>query len=30
MIRKDIAYEAAERADFVLIPTRPAVLDVMA
>jgi chromosome partitioning protein len=27
---KDIAYEAAERADFVLIPTRPAVLDVMA
>jgi chromosome partitioning protein len=27
---KDIAFEAAERADFVLIPTRPAVLDVMA
>lgn len=27
---KDIAYEAAERADFVLVPTRPAVLDVMA
>ncbi len=27
---KDIAYEAAQRADFVLIPTRPAVLDVMA
>ena len=27
---KDIAYEAVERADFVLIPTRPAVLDVMA
>jgi chromosome partitioning protein len=27
---KDIAYEAAEHADFVLIPTRPAVLDVMA
>jgi chromosome partitioning protein len=27
---KDIAYEAAQRADFVLIPTRPAVLDAMA
>lgn len=27
---KDIAYEAAAHADFVLIPTRPAVLDVMA
>ncbi len=27
---KDIAYEATQRADFVLIPTRPAVLDVMA
>ena len=27
---KDIAFEAGERADFVLIPTRPAVLDVMA
>lgn len=27
---KDIAYEAAQQADFVLIPTRPAVLDVMA
>ena len=27
---KDIAYEAAQHADFVLIPTRPAVLDVMA
>src|SRR4051812_35074898 len=27
---KDIAYEAAQRADFILIPTRPAVLDVMA
>ena len=27
---KDIAFEAAERADFILIPTRPAVLDVMA
>jgi CobQ/CobB/MinD/ParA nucleotide binding domain len=26
----DIAYEAAQRADFILIPTRPAVLDVMA
>lgn len=26
---KDIAFEAAERADFVLVPTRPAVLDVM-
>jgi chromosome partitioning protein len=27
---KDIAYEAAQHADFILIPTRPAVLDVMA
>lgn len=27
---KDIAYEAANNADFVLVPTRPAVLDVMA
>jgi len=27
---KDIAYEAARYADFILIPTRPAVLDVMA
>jgi chromosome partitioning protein len=27
---KDIAYEAAQHADFVLVPTRPAVLDVMA
>mgnify|MGYP006438907799 FL=1 len=27
---KDIAYEAASHADFVLIPTKPAVLDVMA
>ena len=27
---KDIAYEAAQHADFVLLPTRPAVLDVMA
>jgi len=27
---KDIAYEAAKNADFILIPTRPAVLDVMA
>jgi len=27
---KDIAYEAAQQADFILIPTRPAVLDVMA
>jgi chromosome partitioning protein len=27
---KDIAFEAAQRADFILIPTRPAVLDVMA
>ena len=27
---KDIAFEAAQKADFVLIPTRPAVLDVMA
>jgi len=27
---KDIAYEAAQHADFVLLPARPAVLDVMA
>lgn len=27
---KDIAFEAAQCADFILIPTRPAVLDVMA
>lgn len=27
---KDISFEAAQHADFVLIPTRPAVLDVMA
>lgn len=27
---KDIAYEATQSADFVLVPTRPAVLDVMA
>lgn len=27
---KDIAFEAAQQADFVLVPTRPAVLDVMA
>lgn len=27
---KDIAYEATQVADFVLVPTRPAVLDVMA
>lgn len=27
---KDIAFEAAQHADLVLIPTRPAVLDVMA
>ena len=27
---KDLAYEAAQQADFILIPTRPAVLDVMA
>jgi chromosome partitioning protein len=27
---KDIAFEAARLADFVLVPTRPAVLDVMA
>lgn len=29
-VAKDIAFQAAEVADFVLIPTRPAVLDVMA
>lgn len=27
---KDVAYESAQHADFVLIPTRPAVLDIMA
>lgn len=27
---KDIAFEAAQHADFILVPTRPAVLDVMA
>ena len=27
---KDIAFEAAQHADLILIPTRPAVLDVMA
>ena len=27
---KDIAFEAAQHADFVLVPSRPAVLDVMA
>ena len=27
---KDIAFEAAEKADFVLIPTKPAVLDIKA
>jgi chromosome partitioning protein len=27
---KDIAFEAAQIADFILVPTRPAVLDVMA
>lgn len=27
---KDIAFEATQHADFVLVPTRPAVLDVMA
>lgn len=27
---KDIAYEAVQNADFVLLPSRPAVLDVMA
>lgn len=29
-IAKDVALEAAQHADFILIPTRPAVLDVMA
>jgi len=29
-IAKDIAFEAAEHADFILVPTRPAVLDVAA
>ncbi len=29
-IAKDIAFQAVENADFILIPTRPAVLDVMA
>src|SRR3954447_25562808 len=27
---KDIAFEAAQHADFILIPTKPAVLDLMA
>lgn len=27
---KDIAFEAAQHADYILVPTRPAVLDVMA
>lgn len=27
---KDIAYEATQNADFVLVPSRPAVLDIMA
>ena len=30
LFAKDIAFEAAQHADLVLIPTRPAVLDVMA
>lgn len=29
-VAKDIAFQAAEAADFILIPTKPAVLDVMA
>jgi chromosome partitioning protein len=29
-LAKDIAFEAASRADFVLIPTKPAVLDIVA
>jgi Ser-tRNA(Ala) deacylase AlaX len=29
-ISKDIAYEATQQADFVLVSTRPAVFDVMA
>jgi len=29
-IAKDTAFQAAEHADFILIPTKPAVLDVMA
>lgn len=29
-IAKDIAFQAVENADFIVIPTRPAVLDVMA
>lgn len=29
-VAKDVAFQAAEYADFILIPTRPAVLDVMA
>lgn len=29
-VAKDIAFQAIENADFILIPTRPAVLDVMA
>ena len=29
-VAKDIAFQAAEHADFILIPTKPAVLDLMA
>lgn len=29
-VAKDIAFQAAEVADFILIPTKPAILDVMA
>jgi chromosome partitioning protein len=29
-VAKDIAFQAVENADFILVPTRPAVLDVMA
>ena len=29
-LAKEIAFEAAERADFVLVPAKPAVLDIMA
>ncbi len=29
-IAKDVAYQAAEQSDYILVPTRPSVLDVMA
>ena len=29
-VAKDVAYQAAEVSNFILVPTKPAVLDVMA